>query len=111
MNWENPEKAEKSTDIAANALAYIGLGLLTVMPSDNWLVAVGWGPGDEWTWPIWGQPLSLNVVRSLLAHDGLMRESPDLPALHACGIMEVRRSERIDPTGQGRPYFSPSRPV
>ncbi|NLE66714.1 MAG: hypothetical protein GX608_04755 [Lentisphaerae bacterium] len=108
LNWDNPETIPKRTDVAANALAYVGLGLLTAMPVEGRLKAIGWGPEDEWTWPLWAPSLRVNVVRSLLAHAVLMRDRIAPGWMAANGIMEVRRSQRIDPSGQGRPYFSPS---
>lgn len=106
--WDNPEKTAKRTDIAANALAYVGLGLLTAVPSRSRLVAIGWGPEDEWTWPLWMPRIGLDSVRALLASKELMREKPDMRALQAYGVVQLLRSKRIDPTGQGRPYFAPA---
>ena len=108
LNWDNPETIPKRTDVAANALAYVGLGLLTAMPVEGRLKAIGWGPEDEWTWPLWAPSIRVNVVRSLLAHAVLMRDRIAPGWMAANGIVEVRRSQRIDPSGQGRPYFSPS---
>lgn len=113
-SWHSPEDTKnnpKQTDLGANALAFLGLAMLPSMPSKGRLVAVGWGPGDCWTWPIWHSALSFNTVGSLLSHPGLTIDHPDLIELTRMGIVEVRRSVRIDPTGQGRFYFAPSRPV
>lgn len=114
LNWNSPDDKTnnpKQTDVAANALAYVGLGFMSVMPVGGRLSAVGWGPGDQWTWPLWETPIQAHTVRSLLAHEMLMQETSDTGITRALGVVEVRRSDRIDPSGQGRPYFSPSRPV
>jgi hypothetical protein len=114
LNWNNPDDKKnnpKQTDVAANALAYVGLGFMPVVPDGDRLAAVGWGPGDQWTWPIWEVQIQAHTVRSLLASESLMKERPESAVIRALGVAEVRRSDRIDPSGQGRPYFSPARPV
>jgi hypothetical protein len=107
---EDPEDTPKRTDPAANALAFIGLGLLPAIPTPQGLTAMGWKSNSSWSWPIWEPLLTLPVVASLLACEVLQREHPDPVPLAAQGVREVLRCNRINPTKK-RPFFSPSIPV
>lgn len=110
LAWADPATNAKSIDVAANALAYLGLSLLPVVPQGARLKAVGWGPGEAFTWPLWTMPLPLPVLCSLLADCGLQAEHPR-PEIHGQrGIIEIRRSIKINPTGK-RCFFAPSAPV
>lgn len=111
LTWASPEDKNtnpKLTDVAANALALLGLSLLTACPSKNRLEALGWkqrDPGQGFTWPLWTTPLSAPVVRSLIA------SVPNRVAeREAMGIAAVFRAARINPTGK-RNFFAPARPV
>ena len=109
LAWDNPESVAKSVDVGANALAYVGLGLLPAVPGPKGLDAVGWGPEDGWTWPVWEPRLPMPVVASLLADRALQAARPDVGSLERRGVCEVRRSARVNPTGK-RSYFASSRP-
>jgi hypothetical protein len=114
LGWWSPENKKnnpKKTDLAANALAYLGLSFMTAVPLYGRIKSIGWGPGDEWTWPIWGPMLNSQVVGSLLAHPILFEKTPQVEVFSKIGIVELRRSVRYDPTGQGRPYFAMSKPL
>lgn len=107
--WQDPQAREKSTDIAANALAYLGLSLLPCAPIGRGLAAVGWHGRAGFTWPIWSSPLGLESVASLLALIP-KPERIEMDALAARGVIEVRFSARVNPDGK-RNFFGPSRPV
>jgi len=106
LAWDDPASAGKAADAAANALAYLGLGLLPCMPGGRGLQACGWSRDKHFTWPIWGALLPISVVSSLLA-------TPlDRGAifLRQCGIQELRRSQVSNPSGK-RNFFAPSIPI
>lgn len=106
LSWQNPEDIEKHVDIAANALAYIGMGCLCVMPAMHGECAVGWDSYNKtFKWIVWEPAISLQVVSSLLALDEPFEK------MRMRGILEVFSSRRIDPTRQSRFYFTPARPV
>lgn len=66
------------------------------------------GEGTHWTWPIWSGPLTLDVVRSVLASERL-RRAPDDPILRAMGIVEVYRARRQ--TRDKKRSFTPAWPI
>ena len=62
--------------------------------------------GVVWTWPLWTARLWMDVLRSLLALQGV---NPDRRVLAAMGIAEVYRSQRIT-QGKYR-NFTPATPA
>jgi hypothetical protein len=109
LAWIDPANTDKAVDVAANALAYIGLSLLPSMPASRGLAAIGWGQNNDWTWPIWHPFLGHPCALSLLAHHELARSNPNRSNLVRMGVAEVFRSRRI--TVNKRYYFAPSQPV
>ncbi len=108
LQWRNPEKG-KLAEAAPNALAFVGLTLLPLLPGSRHR-AVAWRSGPEgqaFSWPLWEARLRHRPVRALLA-TSLWREERSLTALRPYGIVDVRESARINPTGK-RPFFAPSR--
>lgn len=112
FTWSDPQAMAKETDVPANILAFLGLGLLTAVPSQaasrrGALEAVGFERG--FTWPIWTPLLSRDEVAALLASPLVTVEL--LPAQRAArGILAVYRSDKVNPTGK-RNYFAPARPL
>ncbi|MCL4847389.1 MAG: hypothetical protein KJ066_12700 [Acidobacteria bacterium] len=106
----DPSGEKRGSTPGADWLAFIGLGVLLVVPRGRRLVTAGvrggWKDG-EFSWPMWSVPLSLPVVRALLLTPTL----PRLPAAEraARGIATVFSSAimRYDPGGYGG--FSPAR--
>ncbi len=111
--WRDPSKDTPGTEWGANRLAFEGMPLFPVMPVGRSLVTTGFrgtrARDTFFTWPIWEPSLSLDTVRSLLAHHGLCGDSPDRAQLAALGVQEVFRSQRLN-VGRYR-SFSPSRSV
>jgi hypothetical protein len=103
LRWSDPAGSRKETNVAANALAYIGLGLLTAVPTAQGLDAVAFDQG--FTWPLWEPPLTLDIVAALLATAYCAAPAERL----ARGILTIRQSKKINPTGK-RNYFAPSVP-
>ncbi len=62
------------------------------------------------TWPVWKDALSLDVLRTLIAHRELTRERPNLKELQPLGVVELFRCRRFT-KGQGQVSFSVSKPV
>jgi len=106
----DPSGEKRGSTPGADWLAFIGLGVLLVVPRGRRLVTAGvrggWKDG-RFSWPIWSAPLPLSVVRALLLTPSL----PGLPAAEraARGIATVFSSAimRYDPGGYGG--FSPAR--
>jgi hypothetical protein len=111
LAWASPEDKQlnpKQTYVAANALALIGLALLTACPVAKRLEPVGWGRHEGvqgFSWPLWTVPLTTPTVRALLA-------SPprDDRERNAMGIAAVMMAARINPTGK-RNFFAPAHPI
>ena len=106
LSWNNPEDINKTVDVAANALAYIGLGCLCVMPGIGEEIAVAWNISEKaFRWLVWEPQISLPVVKYLLASNEPME------MLRRRGVREAFTSRRIDPTKKSRFYFTPSIPA
>ena len=92
-------KTKETTQHGANRLAAVGLSALTVVPrhraGDTRLEILGGGRdsggGFFFTWPIWREPISLAMIRSLLGHHGL----DDAATRTELGIVDRRRARRI----------------
>lgn len=106
LQWKDPQTEPKQVEVATNVLAFLGLACLPAMPGARRLVAVGFGEGtSSWTWPIWEEPLPLEVVKSLLSDPALQAEEPDRLALLARGIAAHCRTRRF--STNKRYFFSP----
>jgi hypothetical protein len=100
LMWEDPTSSgnEARTNWAANLLAYHGLQLIPSCPTGKGLQTTGFVVREShshWTWPIWEQAISEDVVRSLLACDLLNVEVPDSRLMTMLGVKRVFRSKRI----------------
>lgn len=92
-------KTKETTQHGANRLAAVGLSVLTVIPrrrgGDTRLDVLGGSREADgsfvFTWPIWGEAISLATIRSLLGHPGL----DDTATRTALGIVDLRRARRI----------------
>jgi hypothetical protein len=66
--WSDPSTTPKETDVAANALAFIGLLSFPVMPSNAGNSTTGFDTATKsFIWPVWERSIPLRVVDSLLA--------------------------------------------
>ena len=99
LRWANPSDGDGvPTMRGANRLAVEALPLLPTAPNGKRLDTTGFmrsGRNTAFSWPIWDCPLSVDVVRSVLAMAETQTSEPDRSALHAMGIVEVYRSHRI----------------
>ncbi len=111
LTWASPEDKQvnpKQTDVAANALALLGLSLLTACPQGSRLEPIGWkqrGPEQGFTWPLWQVPLTAPTVRALIASVPSGKDQRE-----AMGIATVLTAARINPSGK-RNFFAPARPI
>lgn len=116
LQWTNPSMEGASAVWGACRLAFEALPCFPTMPVDGDLKTTGFRKGrgkDEFTWPIWTEPLNLDCVRSLLAWRRLQDEVPDRYRILAMGISQVFRSDRVR-IGQGANFkvsFRAPRPV
>lgn len=113
LRWNEPAGDPIRTVRGANALAIQGLPMFPTQPRDGALHTTGFEraprKGTFFTWPIWEDPIPVDVVRSLLALRELRDESPPRHRLRALGVIEIVRSQRIT-QGKYR-NFTPGVPV
>lgn len=104
LRWDEPSGDPASTERGANRLAIEALPLFPVQPAAHRLETTaftrrqrrGSSRRDTFlTWPIWETPVTLEVVRSMLALRELQVESPPRDELRDRGISEVFRCQRI----------------
>lgn len=99
LRWKEPSGDPMKTVRGANRLAIEALPLFSTAPVGRILQTTGFTRtrrnGVMFTWPIWDVSLSLNVVRSLLALDGLQVNAPNRKLLKSMGVVEIYRSQRI----------------
>ncbi|HEY2932252.1 MAG TPA: hypothetical protein VGK99_10955 [Acidobacteriota bacterium] len=103
LRWRNPSgdpvRKKQGTVLGANRLAIEGIPLLPTAPQASFVATTGFRGRKSfdtyWTWPIWSEPATLDVVRTLLAHQELQEDSPNRRLLSAVGVAEVYRSRRI----------------
>lgn len=99
LRWNEPSGDPIRTVRGANALAIQGLPMFPTQPQAATLGTTGFSrvprQGIFFTWPIWEDPLPLNVIRSLLTLRELQDERPPRQRLRALGVIEIYRSQRI----------------
>ncbi len=110
LRWDDPGPLGASSVWGANRLAIEALPLFPVQPTASGLATTGFTK-DDFTWPIWTDPVSCSTVRALLSLAEIQEPTPDRQLLAAMGIAEVFRSRRVR-IGQGANFkvsFRPSR--
>lgn len=110
--WLDPGLSKTKANVAANALAYVGLGLLTCFPGKRDLEALGFvrrNPGSGFTWPLWDALLPVEVIRAAVASLASKSFADNIPAMQARGLLGIQTAARINPTGK-RNFFAPSSP-
>lgn len=117
LRWRDPSgdpaRERRGAVLGANRLAIEGLPLFPAVPLGGQLYTTGFrgrkSTDTFWTWPIWDCPLTVHVVRTVLAYPELQADAPNRASLAHLGIVEVYRSQRIT-VGKLR-NFSPPRSV
>jgi hypothetical protein len=107
----DPGKQSGKTITGAAWLAYQALPLFPVVPKGTRLETTGFsgrGRNELFTWPIWGVPLSIHEVATILS----LRDLGDLSAHEraARGILGVMRCE-VARSAQGYGNFTAAVPV
>lgn len=93
----------------ANRLAIEALPCLPTAPNANRLHTTAFfenRSGAYFSWPVWNVRLSVDAVKSLLAHRELMDPEPRPGQLEPLGVVEVFRSRRLT-TGRFRNFTPP----
>lgn len=112
LRWDNPSDDAPKTVRGANRLAVEALPLFPTAPGDRRLETTGFSRQQGavvFTWPIWEDALSVDVMRSLFALPDMHKAAPDRANLYAMGVVEVYRSQRIS-VGKYR-NFTRAQPV
>jgi hypothetical protein len=115
LRADDPSGEKSTTQHGANRLAALGLPVLTVTPIQRGRrvrlqVLGGTFERGEFVfrWPIWKEPTSLAGIRALLGHPGLTKGPPELAHL---GVVEVRRTRRIEVGDFGYMNFTRAEPL
>lgn len=98
LMWSNPIAAgnEARTMWAANLLAYYGLSFFPCFASDASVMTTGFGPKSrKFTWPLWTSPITVDVVRSILASEYLVDRPIKRDRLRLLGIADTYEAERL----------------
>jgi hypothetical protein len=98
LRWNDPGPEGVRAVWGANRLAAEALPLFPTHPNGKELTTTGFRkrkPWNEFTWPLWGVPVSCDTVRSLVALQELQFDTPDRLALQAMGVQEILRVQRV----------------
>lgn len=111
----DPSKQKAATVVGAAWLAFQAMPFFPVVPvMDGYAVRArttgftGRGKREQFTWPVWSVPLSVDEVYALVGQAGL--DELDSAERAARGIASVLRSDVLR-SAQGYGNFSASRPV
>lgn len=103
LRWDDPGPKGAWAVWGANRLAAEALPCFPTMPANGGLQTTAFkrrNRQDEFSWPIWNRFASFNTVRSLMSFRELQEVAPKRNVLHAMGIEEVYRAQRVR-IGQG----------
>ncbi len=112
---QSPYNGLICTQRGANRLGIEALSVFPLIPTVRRVETPGFSYSTQeklhcFTWPVWGDKLSLDVLRTLIAHRELTRERPNLKELQPLGVVELFRCRRFT-TKNGQVSFSVSKPV
>lgn len=98
------------TQRGANRLGIEGMTCFPLMPGVRRAETTGFrsdrkGWVEQFTWPVWECPLTLETVRVLVAHPELTRENPRHQKLFPLGVRGVFRTTRVT-KGKGQVSFT-----
>ena len=96
----------------AKLVAYEALALFPVVVDGHDIATTGTSRivrSLHFSWPIWEVPIGVEILRSLVAHQGLHCMEPDHQQLRSMGVAGVFRSEHFSFNKSSR--FKPARPV
>jgi hypothetical protein len=99
LMWDDPTASGNKTltNWATNLLAYHGLQCFPTVPTRKGLATVGWSSTDDpcWMWPIWVEPISLDVARSLLGNVLRVDKRTGRSELHEIGVVAIYQTTRL----------------
>ena len=98
---------------SANVLAFFGLTFYPVVDRASREETLGLSSerlnrerSDYFTWPIWGQPIGIDAIASLLHHPAVHSAEKNPKVLACLGVKRLRRSRRF--SSDKSLYFAPS---
>ncbi|MFL5245242.1 MAG: type I-U CRISPR-associated helicase/endonuclease Cas3 [Gemmataceae bacterium] len=98
----DPTRKKRGGMLGANRLALEAWPLFPSFPADHRLVRVATrgfkgnrANNTLWTWPLWSQPLTVDVIASVLGHPAMQEETRDVGAFQEFGAFAVFRLQRI----------------
>src|SRR5262249_28264843 len=108
LRWVNPSAEPGTTMRGANRLAIEALPLFPTMPTANELATTAFqgrgARGTAFSWPIWIVPVTMSVIRSLVAQVPMLRDCHE--TRQPRGVAVLYTSRRIT-TGKFR-NFTPA---
>lgn len=110
LSPKNPSPQPKTTNIAIEALAVIGLSRFPVFPDKNWIKTtsvIGKWSGASFLWPLWRYPVGYHTAGYLVSHISSYNEHK-----YPCwGVFNIMQSDitRNDQGGYGT--FRPAKTI
>ncbi|RIK73871.1 MAG: hypothetical protein DCC68_24140 [Planctomycetota bacterium] len=111
LRWEDPSSNPVRTMRGANRLAIEALPLLPTMPTKSGLATTAFGGkgarGTSFFWPIWRKPLSMDVLRSLLAsiarirNDNVILAQLEIPVFYTSARITTGKFRNFTPSAPG----------
>lgn len=109
----DPKENKHQDWVGLNVLALFGTSFYPVLDTAKSRVTAGFrrlNRINEFSWPSWEHPLSIDEVRALITHPLLYREPVASTTLYAFGIQRIWRSRKFSPDGKND-YFSTATPA
>lgn len=104
-----PKENQRASSATHNVMGFIGLSCFASMPTCAGEIRTIGFLRNDWYWGCWKASIGLDVLKSLLSI--LTDLGRDVGKQRAYGITCMYKATRIDPTGKGRKYFTPSMPM
>jgi hypothetical protein len=114
--WSAPTEEAPLTVWGANLLAAEGSTLYPTVPIADGCPTTGFRRQrrqTDFTWPIWQTPITIEIVRSLIAWAALLQDEVNATLLRHYGVVAVFRSRKIK-IGEGANFkwsFAPAEAV
>lgn len=104
----DPKDNKHQDRLGLNILALFGTAFYPVLDTKHGRTTPGFrrvNRANEFLWPIWNAPLSIDEVRGLITHPLCFADPPRSSDLVALGVRQVWRSRKFQPDGKND-YFS-----
>jgi hypothetical protein len=109
----DPKENKHQDWVCLNILALFGVSFHPVLDTAKGRSTVGYrriNRINEFSWPTWQHPLTIDEVRALVSHPSIHEVLPDMVKLSSLGIHRIWRSRKFSPDGKND-YFSAAMPV